>query len=38
MSALDNGRISLAAGCVGIGQGCLDASAGYAQEREAFRK
>ena len=26
MSALDNGRISLAAGCVGIAQGCLDAS------------
>ena len=25
MSALDNGRISLAAGCVGIAQGCLDA-------------
>jgi alkylation response protein AidB-like acyl-CoA dehydrogenase len=38
MSALDNGRISLAAGCVGIAQGCLDASVGYAQEREAFRK
>jgi alkylation response protein AidB-like acyl-CoA dehydrogenase len=38
MSALDNGRISLAAGCVGIAQGCLDASVGYAQEREAFKK
>ena len=37
MSALDNGRISLAAGCVGIAQGCLDASVGYAKEREAFR-
>ena len=36
MSALDNGRISLAAGCVGIAQGCLDASVSYAQEREAF--
>ncbi|MDQ3992637.1 MAG: acyl-CoA dehydrogenase family protein [Actinomycetota bacterium] len=36
MSALDNGRISLAAGCVGIGQGCLDASVSYAREREAF--
>ena len=33
MSALDNGRISLAAGCVGIAQGCLDASVGYAKER-----
>ena len=38
MSALDNGRISLAAGCVGIAQGCLDASVSYAQEREAFRR
>jgi alkylation response protein AidB-like acyl-CoA dehydrogenase len=38
LSALDNGRISLAAGCVGIAQGCLDASVGYAKEREGFRK
>ncbi len=38
MSALDNGRISLAAGCVGIAQGCLDASVAYAKEREAFRR
>jgi alkylation response protein AidB-like acyl-CoA dehydrogenase len=38
MSALDNGRISLAAGCVGIAQGCLDASVGYARERDAFGK
>ena len=38
MSALDNGRISLAAGCVGIAQGCLDASVAYANQREAFRK
>jgi len=36
MSALDNGRISLAAGCVGIAQGCLDASVAYAQERTQF--
>jgi alkylation response protein AidB-like acyl-CoA dehydrogenase len=36
MSALDNGRISLAAGCVGIAQGCLDASVAYARERNAF--
>ena len=36
MSALDNGRISLAAGCVGIAQGCLDASVAYAREREQF--
>ena len=36
LSALDNGRISLAAGCVGICQGCLDASVGYAKERQQF--
>ena len=36
MSALDNGRISLAAGCVGIAQGCLDASVDYAKERKQF--
>ena len=35
MSALDNGRISLAAGCVGIARGCLDASVGYAKERSS---
>ncbi|HUQ22695.1 MAG TPA: acyl-CoA dehydrogenase family protein [Gaiellaceae bacterium] len=38
MSALDNGRISLAAGCVGIAQGCLETSVAYANEREAFKK
>lgn len=38
MSALDNGRISLAAGCVGITQGCLDASVNYAGERRQFGK
>jgi alkylation response protein AidB-like acyl-CoA dehydrogenase len=38
MSALDNGRISLAAGCVGIAQGCLDASVAYAKERRQFGK
>ena len=36
MSALDNGRISLAAGCVGIAQGCLDASVAYTKERKQF--
>jgi alkylation response protein AidB-like acyl-CoA dehydrogenase len=36
LSALDNGRISLAAGCVGIAQGCLDASLAYARERQQF--
>jgi butyryl-CoA dehydrogenase len=38
MSALDNGRISLAAGCVGITQGCLDACLEYAGERRQFGK
>jgi butyryl-CoA dehydrogenase len=38
MSALDNGRISLAAGCVGIAQGCLDACVSYAGERRQFGK
>jgi alkylation response protein AidB-like acyl-CoA dehydrogenase len=38
MSALDNGRISLAAGCVGIAQGCLDACVRYAGERQQFGK
>jgi alkylation response protein AidB-like acyl-CoA dehydrogenase len=36
MSALDNGRISLAAGCVGIAQGCLDACVAYASDRQQF--
>jgi alkylation response protein AidB-like acyl-CoA dehydrogenase len=36
MSALDSGRMSLAAGCVGIGQGCLDASVSYAMRRTQF--
>jgi butyryl-CoA dehydrogenase len=38
MSALDNGRISLAAGCVGICQGCLEACVEYASERRQFGK
>jgi alkylation response protein AidB-like acyl-CoA dehydrogenase len=36
LSALDNGRISLAAGCVGIAQGCLEACLAYAKERRQF--
>ncbi|MDP9340841.1 MAG: acyl-CoA dehydrogenase family protein [Actinomycetota bacterium] len=36
MSALDNGRMSLAAGCVGIAQGCLEASIAYARDRQQF--
>jgi len=38
MSALDNGRISLAAGAVGLAQACVDASVAYATEREQFGK
>ena len=36
MSALDNGRISLAAGSVGIAQGCVDACLAYAADRKQF--
>jgi alkylation response protein AidB-like acyl-CoA dehydrogenase len=36
MSALDSGRYSVASGCVGICQGCLDASVAYAIERKQF--
>jgi len=38
MSNLDSGRYSVAAGCVGICQGCLDASVEYAKERVQFGK
>ena len=38
MSALDNGRISLAAGSVGVAQGCLEACLAYAAERRQFGK
>jgi hypothetical protein len=38
MSALDNGRISLAAGAVGLAQGCVEASTAYATERTQFGK
>ncbi|HEV3054835.1 MAG TPA: acyl-CoA dehydrogenase family protein, partial [Solirubrobacteraceae bacterium] len=36
MTSLDSGRYSVAAGCVGICQGCVDASVKYATEREQF--
>jgi butyryl-CoA dehydrogenase len=36
MSALDNGRYSVAAGCVGICDGCVEASVAYAKERRQF--
>lgn len=35
-SALDLGRYTVAWGCVGIGQACLEASLSYADEREQF--
>ncbi|MER5746706.1 acyl-CoA dehydrogenase family protein [Streptomyces sp. NPDC002225] len=36
MSALAKGRMSVAAGCVGIAQAALDAAVGHATEREQF--
>ena len=36
MSALDNGRYGVAAGCVGQAQACLDASIAYAKQRQSF--
>jgi butyryl-CoA dehydrogenase len=36
MSALDSGRYSVAAGCVGICQGCVNASVEYSKERQQF--
>ncbi|MET9561920.1 acyl-CoA dehydrogenase family protein [Streptomyces tauricus] len=38
MSALAKGRMSVAAGCVGIAQAALDAAVAYATEREQFGK
>jgi butyryl-CoA dehydrogenase len=36
MTALDSGRYSVAAGCVGICEGCVSESVSYATEREQF--
>ena len=36
MTALDSGRYSVAAGCVGICEGCVQASTSYAKERRQF--
>lgn len=36
MSTLDKGRLAVAAGCVGIVQGCLETSVAYATERTQF--
>jgi glutaryl-CoA dehydrogenase (non-decarboxylating) len=38
MSALDNGRFSVAAGAVGLIDACIEASVKYANERETFGK
>ncbi|MBF4162951.1 acyl-CoA dehydrogenase family protein [Nocardioides acrostichi] len=38
MRTLDKGRVSVAAGCVGIVQGCLEASVEYATGRTQFGK
>ena len=38
MSALDDGRFGVASGCVGIIQGCVDASVAYAKDRMAFNR
>ncbi|MDQ4053950.1 MAG: acyl-CoA dehydrogenase family protein [Actinomycetota bacterium] len=36
MTTLDKGRVSVAAGCVGIVQGCLESSVAYATSRTQF--
>jgi butyryl-CoA dehydrogenase len=36
MTALDKGRYSVAAGCVGICDGCVEASTAYSTERKQF--
>ncbi len=38
MSALDNGRFTVAAGAVGLSMACLEASVKYCHERETFGK
>jgi alkylation response protein AidB-like acyl-CoA dehydrogenase len=38
MAALSRGRMGLAAGCVGISRGCLEAALSYAGERVQFGK
>ncbi|PSL52379.1 hypothetical protein B0I31_11351 [Saccharothrix carnea] len=38
MAALDRGRMSVAAGCVGAARGALEVSVEYAKEREQFGK
>ena len=38
MAALAKGRMSVAAGCVGIAKGCLDAAVSYSTQRHQFGK
>jgi len=38
MSAFDNARLCVAAGCVGLAQACIDACVSYAQNRKQFGK
>lgn len=38
MTTLDKGRVGIAASCVGIVQGCLDATVEYSTSREQFGK
>ena len=38
MGTLDKGRLAVASGCVGIVQGCLEASVAYATQRTQFGK
>ena len=38
MSALDNGRFTVAAGAVGLIQACMEASVAYCEERSTFGK
>ncbi|WP_110182892.1 acyl-CoA dehydrogenase family protein [Nocardioides solisilvae] len=38
MTTLDKGRVSVAAGCVGIVQGCLESAVDYATSRTQFGK
>jgi len=38
LSAIENARFIMSAGCVGIAQACIDASIKYAQERRQFQR
>ncbi|MHB1537937.1 MAG: acyl-CoA dehydrogenase family protein [Solirubrobacteraceae bacterium] len=38
MSALDSGRYSVAAGCVGVCRGCVEESVAYSTQRQQFGK